>query len=379
MKILMFTNHYLPHISGVATSIKRTMKGLENLGNTVHLIAPRYPHFFETDSRISRIPSLPLPIIPLPFPLRRLIARISEKFSPEIIHTHHPFLLGKIAMKISKAKKIPLVFTYHAMYEHYIHYIPLVPVSFLKSAVIKKVMNFANNASAVVAPSLSVAEVLRKRGIKTLVRIIPTGIELDKFKITATARQKTRETWNARDGSTVIVTFARLAPEKNFEFVLKAFARLINDYAMDDLMLVVGGDGPSKNSLENLAETLGIKKNTLFPGAIKHENIPDFLAGADIFAFASLSETQGLVTLEALAAGLPAVVVDAPGSRDVVENGKSGLIAKPEIADFTGILHKVITDFNLRKRLSEGARERAKEFSEDKIAQRLNELYKELL
>lgn len=380
MKILMLSNHYLPHVSGVATSITRTVRNLEKLGHEIKLIVPAFPGFTETNPNIYRVPSYPFqpPLIPLPYPGKGFIAKIVKSFQPDIIHAHQPFLLGKTGLKVAEKANIPFVFTHHAMYEQYVHYAPFLPNHLLQKIVIKRVMRFANKTSVVVAPSESVKTILEKRRIQTPVQVVPTGINPQFFKVTPEMRKKTRKNWGVEENETVIVSYARLAVEKNFHLLLETFAGLLKQ-TTKSLRLILGGDGPARDSLEKLSAKLNLENKIIFAGSFPHEKVTAFLAGADIFAYPSLSETQGLVTLEALASGLPAVVVDAPGNRDIVVNGACGLITTPTANDFTAKIKIVIDNADLRAKFSAGAITRANEFSEGKMAEKMAGLYKSLL
>ncbi len=377
MKIVMLTNNYLPHVSGVATSIRRLMRNLELRGHEAHLIAP-FPSEKNEDIRcIHRVPALPLPepLIPLPLPIKFFAEKIINNIQPDILHVHHPFLLGKTALRIAKKKHIPIVFTYHSMYEQYVHYVPL--VSGIEKLVLNNVMRFANQVDAVVAPSQSVADIIRKRGLKKHVEVIPTGINPDFFKVSDGSRETKRAEWGIKDDEIVIFSFARLGSEKSFDKLIQTFALLEKEH--DNLKLVIGGEGPEKVPLMLLAKKLQVGDKVIFTGEIPHEEVPLALCGADIFAYFSMSETQGLVTLEALAGGLPAVVTNAPGNRDIVEHDKNGFVVNPEPKILAEALNKLINNELLREKFSVSARQRAKEFSERNMGQRMEKLYTDCL
>lgn len=381
MKILMFSNNYLPHTSGVGTSVTRTMRNIEKLGHEVRLIAPEFPNFKENNPLIYRVPALPLrpPVIPLAFPNIHAIKKIVENYKPDIIHTHHPFLLGKTAMRLAKKYHLPIVFTHHSIYEQYIHYVPFIPTAWLQKSVIRRVMNFANETSAVVAPSESVEKILQDRNIETPVYVIPTGINPTFFVRGKDTRKKTRESWGVGEDELLIISFARLAKEKNFSMLIDAFSLLKQQIGNTKVRLVIGGDGPETDTLKEQVAKLGLNLYVQFPGHFVHENIPDFLSGGDVFAYPSTSETQGLVTLEALAAGLPAVVSNAPGNRDIVIHETCGLVAKPNANELAAALKKVVMDSALRKELASHTIERAMQFSEEKMAQKMIVLYQSLI
>lgn len=369
MKIAMVTNNYYPHLSGVATSVSKLTEGLEKLGHEVHIFAPKFKNHVDALPRIHRMPSIALPfeVIPLPLPGKRMLERELNKIEPDIVHVHHPFGLGKTALKICRKKNIPMVFTYHAMYENYVHYLPIIPKSISQAFVIKSALNFANSVNVVIAPSESVQEILLKRGLSSKSVVVPTGINPDNF-----VREKLVK------NETVIITIARLGKEKNFEMLLEAFS-LLPENLLENSKLIIGGDGPARAELEQKAETLGIKEKVVFAGSMPYEKVPDFLAGGDIFAYPSMSETQGLVTLEAQAASLPVVATDAPGNRDIIKNQISGLLTKDDPKDFSDKLKLLMENPELRKTMSTEARKRSLDFAQEKIVAKIEGIYKEIL
>lgn len=381
MIVAMFTNNFAPNTSGVTTSITRLSRGLKARGHAVHVFAPWVPHHRDSDIMVHRVVSLPLPQpwIPLSLPYPPGLSRAVARVRPDIFHAHHPFLLGRDALRLARRRACPIVFTYHAMYEEYVHFVPLLPEAPLRSLVRHFALDFSQRVDAVIAPSESLAATLRSRGLVTPLHVVPTGIDPRLFERNEAVRKTTREMWGVGPQNIVVVSFARLSREKKFDMLLTAFARLVGAHSQEHLRLVLGGEGPARERLEKLSRALGLERHVLFAGPLPHEAVPSFLAGGDLFAYASTSETQGLVTLEALAAGLPAVVVDAPGNRDVVQDRVSGLITavSPE-AIATG-LSTLVEDQTLRKALADGARKRALDFSEDVFAKHVEHLYASLL
>lgn len=378
MIVAMFTNNYLPHVSGVATSITRLERNLTRRGHTVHIFAPQFPGYTDTRPNVHRVQSLFIPslLLPMPFPRTPGLAAAVDHVRPDIFHAHHPFLLGREALRLARNHGRPIVFTYHAMYEEYVHYVPFLPKAPLRAAVRRRALAFAMRVDAVIAPSESVAEILRERGVTTPIRVIPTGVNPAFFSRDASVRAQTRATWGVASDERAVVSFARLSDEKNFSLLLDAFARLRGRVRA---RLIIGGDGPAKKKLEALAETLEVRDVVQFVGHVPHEHVPSFLAGGDLFAYPSQSETQGLVTLEALAAGLPAVVVDAPGNRDLIQDGVNGVITAPTPSAMASALEGLVQDTAQRERLARETRRRAAEFSEERMAERVEQLYTALL
>lgn len=380
MIVAMFTNNYAPHISGVATSIARLERALRRQGHTVHVFAPWVPWHRDASTWVHRLPSVPFPppFLPVAFPAASHIRRTLQDLRPDVVHVHHPFLIGPTAFRVAHALQVPVVFTYHAMYEQYVHYIPLFPRRMREQFARTQPLAFANRVDAVVAPSASVAEILRGRGLRSRLEVIPTGVETELFQRTQATRATTRAGWGIHESEVVIVSFGRLAPEKRFDVLLQAFARLRTLHTTIPIRLVLGGGGPSRHALEQETRALGLSDLVVFSGEIPHEGVPSFLSGGDLFAYTSPSETQGLVTLEALAAGLPAVVTDAPGNRDIVEHDQSGFVTAPTPEAVAAGMQRLVNDAALRGTMSQAARIRAQAFSEDACAERMTGLYQSL-
>ncbi len=380
MKVAMITNHYYPHISGVATSIAKLTEGLEKIGHEVHIFAPKYINHIDSSPRIHRVPSISLPfqVIPLPLPGKKVLEKEVMKIKPDIIHVHHPFMLGKTALKIGRRNNIPVIFTYHAMYENYVHYFPLIPQKISQFYVIQSALRFANRTNVVIAPSESVQEILLKRGLKSKMVVVPTGINPDIFVKDNLVRTETRKKWNVKENEIAIISIARLGKEKNFEMLIEAYS-LLPENLFKNLKLIIGGDGPAKTELENKVNSLNIKEKVVFVGEMPYEEVPNFLAGGDIFAYPSMSETQGLVTLEAQAASLPVIATDAPGNRDILRNKITGLLVNNDSNDFANKMAFLIENQEMRKTMSIEARRRSLDFAQTNIVKKIEGIYRDCL
>jgi 1,2-diacylglycerol 3-alpha-glucosyltransferase len=186
MNICMFTNTYLPHVGGVARSVQFFTEDLIGMGHRILVVAPSFPKDTETAGdlpEVIRVPALQhfngsdfSVRIPLPFYINQQI----EKFVPDVVHSHHPFLLGDAAIRVARKWKLPLVFTHHTLYEQYTHYIPL-ELDALKEFVVRLATLYANLCSRVVAPSRSIALLLRERGVRRPIEVIPTGVDISFF------------------------------------------------------------------------------------------------------------------------------------------------------------------------------------------------------
>ncbi len=380
MTVAMFTNNFTPHVSGVAVAITRLVRGLRRRGHRVHIFAARYKGYTDLEPDIHRVPALPLrpPRFPLPFARRAPLMADLHHLKVDVFHAHHPFLLGQTALEIARVLHRPIVFTYHATYEELVHYVPFIPQSILRAVVLRRVFSYTQQVDALVVPSTSVADILRARGVTTALHVIPTGIDIARFRPDPTARARMRASWNVPSEHLVFVSLSRLSKEKRFDLLLEAFAQLRVQEPDRAISLIIGGDGPDRPALEKRARRLGIARDVRFLGHVDHDAVPAFLAGGDIFAYTSPNETQGLVTLEALAVGLPAVTVDAPGNRDIVEHGVSGLVTALTVEAIAAGLQELVNNQSLREKFATAAVVRAAAFSEDTTAARMEALYASL-
>ena len=220
MRILMMTNTYTPHVGGVARSVSSFEQQLRNMGHEVMVVAPEYEEMPEEEENVIRLPAIQNfngSDFSVSIPIPGHLANSLNKFQPEIVHTHHPFLVGSTAMRISMKYEIPIVFTYHTMYERYTHYIP-VDFKALKQFVVNLSVGYANMCDLVIAPTKSISELLIERQVKTPIEIVPTGVDLEFFK---KDKGKFREKHGIRKDAFVFGCVNRLAHEKNFDFLAR--------------------------------------------------------------------------------------------------------------------------------------------------------------
>ena len=337
LRIAIFAESYLPYLSGVTVSTEALARGLVADGHDVLLLAPRPARGTTPGTagaagpqpRVAWLPSVQLPPpappgyrIPVPFgssALRRAIA-----FDPQIVHANSPFVSGAMARRVAARVGAPLVFTHHTRFGDYRHY--LGPLARPGAAALEAhLLRFWSRCAAVIAPGADLAaEITERLGERARPRVawIPTGIEVADIAAMPARDPRRLAAWPA--DTVVIASLGRLAREKSVDLLLAAFAAAAA--ADPRLRLLVIGGGPSRASLAADALRLGIADRALLTGALPRAEALALLKGANLFAFASTTETQGLVVAEALACGLPAVAVDAPGTRDAVRSGIDGLL-----------------------------------------------------
>lgn len=325
MNILMMTNTFTPHVGGVARSVQGFTDEFRRRGHRVVVVASP----FETAGYAKRRDGPDVVRVPaiqgfhssgfsLPYPAPGFLSAALKGFRPDVVHVHHPFLLGSTGLVLGRVHGAPVVFTHHTLYEHYTRYLPG-DSDTLKRFAAGLASGFANLADRVFAPSLSLAKLLRGRGVKTGIDVIPTGVDLPRW-------QGDGARWRRAHGipvSAVLVGHVgRLAPEKNLRFLSRAVSDFLK--RRPDARFVVAGEGPEKRMMEGIFRREGTLDRLLMLGVLSPDKLPDALGACNAFAFSSLSETQGMVVTEAMACGTPVVALDGPGVRDVVQDGVNG-------------------------------------------------------
>ncbi|MGH7393479.1 MAG: glycosyltransferase [Candidatus Rokuibacteriota bacterium] len=354
MRIALFTNNYLPFCGGVTTSVETLRRGLEARDHEAWVFAPRMPAAAAAP-RVVRYPSWPAATYPefaLAIPVSRRITRLVRALDPEVFHAHHPFLLGPAARRLSRRAGRPLVFTYHTRYEKYAHYVPL-RRGVVEAAAVALSTRFAARADAVIAPSAVIRDELRGRGVTTPIAVVPTGVDLSRF--TPGDGLEARRALGLPEDEPVVLYVGRLDREKSVERVLAAFERVAGTLPRCRLLLV--GRGTQAAALARHAASLPVGDRILFLGARPHGALPPCYRAADLFLFASETETQGLVLAEAAACGLAAVAVTAPGCDEVVRDGETGVLTKAEPAALADAAIGLLLDGERRRVMARRARE----------------------
>lgn len=379
MNILMMTNTYLPHVGGVARSVESFTQAFRQRGHRVLIVAPTFENQEEDEQDVIRIPALQnfngsdfSVVLPIPGILNSAI----KGFEPDIVHVHHPFLIGSTAIRIASVFKLPLVFTHHTMYEQYTHYVPGNSEA-LQRFVIKLSTSYANLCDHIFAPSESIASVLRERKVDKPITVIPTGVDIAQYK--QGSGQGFRKILQVSNRKFLVGHLGRLAPEKNLNFLAEAIKILMLQEPLVHFLLV--GKGPLEASLQSFFADAGLSHRVHHIGILEQPILASAYKAMDVFAFASHSETQGMVLTEAMACGVPVVALDAPGVREVVEDYENGrLLGKVKATTFAEALlwiaHKSAAE---RNSLSYAALQTAENFSIDHSADQALNIYKSLL
>lgn len=311
VKIGFFTDTYFPQVSGVATSIKTLKDELEKNGHQVYIFTTTDPNAKGFEEDVIRMPSVPF----VSFKDRRVVVRgmwyaylVAKELELDLIHTHTEFGAGLLGKMVGKKLKIPVIHTYHTMYEDYLHYIAKGKV--LRPSHVKFFSRlFTNHSTGVVCPSQRVIEKLREYGVTAPMRIIPTGIELDKFRrldITEEMITDLRKRLGLTAENMMLLSLSRISYEKNIQAIIKGLPKIMQRFPKTRLVIV--GNGPYVEDLKELARELQVLDMIQFTGEVPNEEVAIYYKAADYFVSASTSETQGLTYTEAMAAGVQCVV-----------------------------------------------------------------------
>jgi 1,2-diacylglycerol 3-alpha-glucosyltransferase len=380
MKICMMTNTYLPHVGGVARSVSTFADEFIRHGHEVLVIAPTFegkPLPPEKEAIVERIPSLQNfngSDFSVRLPLAAALSDRLDRFAADVIHAHHPFLLGDTALRVAMNKNVPIVFTHHTRYEDYTHYVPFSET--LREVAIELPTHFANLCDGVIAPSESIARLIRRRGVRTPMTVVPTGIDVTAFANADRARA--RKNYAISDDAFVVGHVGRLAPEKNLGYLGEAVAIFLQREPAARFLVV--GDGPARDEFAAIFAQSGVGDRVIFAGRRTGRALREAYRAMDVFAFTSRSETQGMVVAEAMAARLPVVALKASGVSEVVTPEKNGLLLSPAAppSEFADALASLATAADRRVALAEGAADTANAFSRERSALRVLAFYEEI-
>ncbi|MEI6415117.1 MAG: glycosyltransferase [Pseudomonadota bacterium] len=374
MRVLMISDVYFPRINGVSTSIETFRSQLTPLGIETLLIAPRYGS--EPDEPgIFRISARPLPIDPEDrWMSRRAAMQVAKGLSGiDLVHIQTPFVAHRVGIKLARRWGVPVVSTYHTLFEEYFHhYLPYLPASLLRGLTRRFSGHQCNALDALIVPSTAMRDRLLSYGVKTPLTVLPTGIPVSHFS--HGDRQGFRQRHGLSEDQPVALYVGRVAHEKNIEFLLDALRWAIP--RCPNLLLMITGEGPALPRLQIRVRAMGLGTRVRFLGyQDRNGELPDIYAGSDVFVFASRTETQGLVLLEALASGLPVVALPAMGTCDILDPGRGSVAAPDDPEGFAGALLGVLNDPARRASLAQEAKVYAQEWLDSVMATRLAAFY----
>lgn len=388
MKIGIFTDTYNPVTSGVVTSINMIEQEMKKRGHQVYVFTTSKSIQPNENQTLYMLNSIPL-LIAKQYKNRvatfysREIAKQIKELNLDIVHTQSEFSLGAFGKIISRKYDIPFIHTYHTMWEDYVHYIT--PIKgrniYLKRLVRKFSRRFLRKAECVITPSNKTAKYLKyKCNVKNKpIYVIPTGIDIKPFSksnFTLEEKNKLKESLGIKPEEKVILFLGRVATEKSIDVIMNVMPSIFNEYPNCKFLIV--GDGPSKKDLQEQAKELNIQDKVIFTGKIPYNDVPKYYNLGDVFVNASLTETQGLTFIEAMAAGIPVVAKYAPNLSEYIKNGKNGILVKKN-TDFKNYILKLFNDEKMANSLVSNGYQTAKEYSIEQFGDKLEMLYTEII
>ena len=374
MRIGMMADAYKPYVSGITNYIDLNKRYLEKGGHDIYVFTFSEPNHVDDEPRVIRSPGVPLADTGFYLSLR--YSRAAKKLlqNMDVVHVHHPFLSGRLALHYCRPYQIPIVFTNHTRYDLYAQaYLPMLPGEVSEGLLRAYMPSFCEAVNLVVSPSPGMEKILRQLEVASHIEIVPNGVELARFFQT---EPLPRADYGLDKDDILLIYTGRLGPEKNLEFLLRAFAGV--SQALDNVRLLLVGDGPLKEDLKELARELQLTSSVQFTGLIPYEDMPGYLAMCDAFVTASVTEVHPLSVIEAMAAGLPVMGIYSPGVGDTVEDGVTGFLSTEDLPAFTAKLTRLCLQHQLRHKMGRVARKESNRYAIERTTQMILEHYERL-
>ncbi len=386
MDILLLSDVYFPRVNGVSTSIRAFARNLVRQGHRVTLVAPDYGEPQAQRSRdgefgdafqVMRLPARTIFFDPedrlvTAAALRDAFAQLSQRHW-DVIHVHTPFRAHRLGVKPGRARDVPVVETYHTYFEEYVaHYLPWLPAPLLRMVARGLSRHLCHQVDHLIVPTAEMAQVLERYGVSTPSTVLPTGIDLDEF--TGGDGARFRAEHGISPEQPVVTTVSRLAIEKNIPFLLDVVQKLVAGFP--SLVFVIAGEGPDEARLHAKVAQLGLQEHVRFVGNLERNTaLVDCYRAADVFVFASPTETQGLVLIEAMALGVPIVSTAVMGTATVLRGARSAMVSPDDADAFATQLARVLHDGALRESLAAAGPRDAHAWRMDALMPRLLEVY----
>jgi 1,2-diacylglycerol 3-alpha-glucosyltransferase len=378
MRIGMLVDMYKPNMSGITNYVALNKQVLESLGHQVFVFTFGDLDYDDDELRIIRSPGMPLNMNDTGFNLSFRYGQTAQRKvrSMDILHVHHPFLSGPLALRYTQRRGIPVVYTNHTRFDLYAkHYLPAIVPETMGLAVLKAYLpNFCDHCQLVIAPSAGIARVMRDLGIKAEIKVIPNGIDLSPY---VAPPPLSRAEAGLPDEAVVLMYVGRMSPEKNLSFLLQSFCGVAA--AEPSAVLALVGDGPEIASLREQAQASGYASRVKFFGRIEYAKVPSHLKLADVFVTASETEVHPFSLIEAIAAGVPALGINSPGVGDTIVEGENGFLSTSDLAAFTAKLMRLVLDAELRHKMAARAVETAQQYDLNRTAHLVLAEYERLL
>lgn len=379
MRVLFISDVYFPRVNGVSTSVRTFRHDLAACDVETVLVAPDYG-LFDTEPEVGVVRVAATGVVGDPEDRRMrwgAVTRALENLASDdfdLVHIHTPFVAHYAGVRAARRLKIPCVATYHTFFEEYLHhYIPVLPRALGRTLARRFTRSQCRDVTALIAPSEPMRDVLLEYGVTTPIHIVPTGLAAHRFHPGNGARFRAAHDLPA--DRPLMLYIGRVAHEKNIDFLVRVFAQVRS--SVPNALFVIAGEGPARESLRQLVASLGFAQHVYFVGYLDRDTaLLDCYAAADVFVFASRTETQGLVLLEAMAQGAPVVSTAKLGTRSILKEERGALIVDEEVDAFAATTARVLKDQQLRATLARQGRTYAREWASLAMARRLTELYR---
>jgi 1,2-diacylglycerol 3-alpha-glucosyltransferase len=373
MRIGMMADVYKPHVSGITNYIALNKAYLEQDGHEVFVFTFRDEHFVDEETNIIR--SVGVPLLDTGYFLSLRYSKVARRLlqTMDVVHVHHPFLSGSLAIRYCKPYNIPIIFTNHTRYDLYAHaYLPALPEVVGETALQAYLPTFCRLVDLVISPSPGMREILLKFGVDVPIEVVPNGVDVRPFLEVAQPKDRAEFGFNPQD--VILIYTGRLGPEKNLPFLLRSFGGAVQAY--DHLALLLVGDGSERDNLQDRVQVMGIQDRVRFTGMIPYAELPGYLAMADAFVTASITEVHPLSIIEAMAAGLPVLGIQSPGVGDTIEDGVTGfIVAEEDLAAYTAKLIRLVTRHKPRRQMGEQARQAAQVYAIERTTRLMLQQY----
>ena len=376
LRIAIFSDSALPILNGVSVSVNGLIGELRHQGHSVHLFTARYPGYRDPDPNTYRCRAIETPIsrgYPVAYPPFYRMLQKFRRHEFDVIHTHTPFFLGMVGFRWAEAHDIPIVSTYHTLYDRYSHYFKLLPHRYVRFRIAKHTNFYYNHMDHVITPSEASLKWLVRHSVHTPTSVIPTGIP----RCQMIPRSEARQALGIKPDEKVLLYVGRLAREKNLGLLLESAQQVFAKERRARLFLV--GDGPFRQECVAMARALGIGDSVRFIGAVPRPEVDRFYSAADLFTFSSITETQGLVIQEAMTYGLPAIAVAGGGASASIVEGENGFVVKGDAGVFADTVLMVLNNDELHASMSEHAVRSVRNQGVEHMCDQVVEVYRSVI
>lgn len=376
MRIGMLVDAYKPYISGVTNFVALNKRQLEKLGHEVFVFTFGNRHAADDEPNIIRSYGIPLGKTGFSLGLGYSPAARRQLQTMDVFHVHHPFVSGQLALRYSRSGRIPVVFTNHTRYDLYARvYVRLIPESMMNLFLRLYLPRFYRACDRVIAPSEGARQIMLGLGKGFSVEVVPNGVDIAPFG--SVTDPITRSSLGFTQEDVVLVYVGRLGEEKNVPFLLDVFARVAQTCERARLLMV--GDGPLRGSLINRAAHHGLEQKVVFTGMLPYDQVPRYMATADAFVSASVTEMHPLTVIEAMAAGLPVLGIKSPGVGDIVQDGITGYLASHQAEALAENMTRLVTETEQRLAMGRQARRAALDYAIERTAQMMLDCYRQVI